>query len=162
MKVWKLKAIQKEPQSAKKQCLTTSRATFFIIPLTLRHFLSSLFYLMSCTKKRQTMERRYVRGDAFLHELLLNYITLYQKKQKRLKIEVFERIAAAIFTQRHTCINKPCWQSGEITFSCIVWSWQCSFFRGTDSILYVFLFIFFVTLSEPKKKQRRKNYVTEI
>ena len=36
------------------------------------------------------MERRYVRGEVFLHERLLNHITLYQKKQKRLKIEVFE------------------------------------------------------------------------
>ena len=61
------------------------------------------------------MERRYVRREVFLHELLLNHITLYQKKQKRLKIEVFERIGAAIFTHRHTCINKPCWQNGEIT-----------------------------------------------
>ena len=56
-----------------------------------------------------------LRGEIFLHELLLNHITLYQKKQKRLKIEDFEQIGAAIFTHRHTCINKPCWQSGEIT-----------------------------------------------
>ena len=61
------------------------------------------------------MEGRYVRGEIFSHEFLPNLVTLYQVKQKRLKIEVFERIGAAIFTHRHTCINKPCWQSGEIT-----------------------------------------------
>ena len=61
------------------------------------------------------MEGRYARGEVFSHEFLPNLVTLYQVKQKRLKIEVFERIGAAIFTHRHTCINKPCWQSGEIT-----------------------------------------------
>ena len=71
---------------------------------------------MSCTKKRQTMERSFVIGEVFLNELLLNHITLYQKKQKWLKIEVFEPNGAAIFRHRHTSINKPCWQYGEITF----------------------------------------------
>ena len=70
---------------------------------------------MSCTKKRQTMERSFGRGEVFFHEPLFKHITLYQKKQKRFKIEVFEPIGAAIFTHRHTCINKPCEQSGEIT-----------------------------------------------
>ena len=70
---------------------------------------------MSCTKKRQTMEGRYARGEVFWHEFLPNLVTLYQVKQTRLKIEVFERIGAVIITHRHTCINKPCWESVEIT-----------------------------------------------
>ena len=61
------------------------------------------------------MEGRYARGEVFSHEFLPNLVTLYQVKQKRLKIEVFERIGVAIFTHRHTCINKPCWESVDIT-----------------------------------------------
>ena len=53
-----------------------------------------------------------MRGEVFLLELLFNHITLYQKKQKKLKNEVFEQTGAAIFPHRHTCINKPCRQSG--------------------------------------------------
>ena len=51
---------------------------------------------------------RLCKRGGFLHELLLNHVTLYQKKHKRLKIEVFEPIGVAIFTHRHSCINKPC------------------------------------------------------
>ena len=108
------------------------------------------------------MEKSYVRGEDFLHELLLNDITLYQKKQKTLKIEVFEPISATIFTHRQTCIKKPCWQSDENSILLYSLSWQCSYFRGTDSILDEFLFIFFVILSESKEKQRKKNFVTKI
>ena len=60
---------------------------------------------MSCTKKRQTVEKRYVRGEVFLHELLLNHITLYQKKQKSEKlkslnelVQPFSRIDTLVLT----------------------------------------------------------------
>ena len=90
------------------------------------------------------------------------FFFLYQKKQKRLKIEVFEPIGAGIFTHIQTCIKNPCWQSDENSILLYSLSWQCSYFRGTDSILDEFLFIFFVILSESKVKQRRKIFVTKI
>ena len=46
------------------------------------------------------MEGSYVR-DVFLYELLLKHIMLYQKKQEKSKIEVFEPIGSAMFTHLH-------------------------------------------------------------
>ena len=63
------------------------------------------------------MKRSYVRRKYFLYGLLLKDMMLYQKKQKRSKIDIFEPTVAAIFTHRRTCINKPCEQSGEFLIS---------------------------------------------
>ena len=127
------------------------------MPLTLCLFLSSPLKFMSCTKKEQTMARSYVRRKFYSMNSGLS-ISCYLKRNKKVKrSKICEPICAAIFTHKHTCVNKPCWQRGEII---ILWKWQWS--RGAYSILDVFLFIIFVIFLELKEKQRRKKTATEI
>ena len=57
----------------------------------------------------------------------LKHVTLYQKKQERSKIAVFEPIGAVIFTHRHSCIKTPFSQVGRAV---ILWSGQYLNFRG--------------------------------
>ena len=50
-------------------------------------------------------------------------------------------------------INKPYWQSGEII---VLRSWRYSCFRGTYSLLDVFLMFPFVVLLGPHEIQKKK------
>lgn len=60
--------------------------------------------LCCALKSNKLMERNYVRGEVFCINLCLS-LSCHIKRNKKVKIEVFEPIGAAIFTDRYTYIN---------------------------------------------------------
>ena len=100
-------------------------------------------------------------GRFFFMNLCLNILRYIKRNKKGSKlkflnqlVQPFLRIDTLVLTNRVSKVVK-------LLFLYFLWSWQCSYFTGTDTILDVFLFIFLVILSKPKEKQRRKDSVTE-
>lgn len=79
--------------------------------------LSSSCYLLKSDKPWKQREENFFCIDGCLS--MSYYI---KRNKKRQTLHFLKSIGRVIVTHRHTCINKPCWQSGEIIIWIYLWS----------------------------------------